>query len=54
MLASWSEQVPILSCYKPTLGQNTVGPAKFETERMMHWEFYSVRFTLCLMNSFIP
>ena len=25
-----------------------------ETERMVHWEFYLVSFTLCLMNSFIP
>jgi len=47
MLASWSEQVPILSCYKPTLGQNTVGPAKYRNREndalgLLFSQFYSV------------
>lgn len=29
MPESWSEQVPIPSCYKPRLEQNTVGPEKY-------------------------
>lgn len=59
MLVSWSEQVPILSCYKPRLEQNTVGPAKYRNREndamgILFSQFYPRSFILCLMNLFIP
>ena len=59
MLVSWSEQVPILSCYKPRLEQNTAGPAKYRNREndalgIFFSHFYSRSFTLHLMNLLIP
>lgn len=58
MPVPWSEQVPILSCYKPRLEQNTVGPEKYQTERryalgIVLNHFYSRSRFLCLINSLI-